>query len=57
VPLTNFHRIFYIVLDPFPVGVFRLESAMLVVMFLRSYLLVIYVRDRHATSFRKSKER
>jgi hypothetical protein len=56
-PITNFHRIFYIALDPFPEGVFRLESAMVVVMFLRVYLIGIYLRDLHATSIRRHKDR
>jgi hypothetical protein len=56
-PITNFHRIFYIDLQPFPEGIFRLESALIVVMFLRTYLLGIYLRDRHATSFREHKHK
>jgi hypothetical protein len=30
---------------------------MVVVMFLRAYLLGLYVRDRHATSYRRTKDR
>jgi hypothetical protein len=56
-PITNFHRVFYIALDPFPEGIFRVESALVVVMFLRAYLLIIYLRDRHSISFRRDKDR
>ncbi len=54
-PITNYHRIFYIALDPFPEGIFRLESALLIVMFLRTYLLGIYLRDYHAIALRRHK--